>query len=244
MSNWNCKNASMNVVVYGATGPLGKACIQHFTTCQLRTLAIARTPKKLNTLQASTGTEICAANIANAKERAKCRHCIAQFLDPNAYAVFLFAIGSHIDTPIGCNEKLVQEQIRTNLELPLQEALYWAHHLTRGHFIFFADAGIQTPQQGYHAYRAAKSGIMTITKTLARDLAPAFRVNAVAPGIMNLKPKALPDAQQRWSAQVPLGHIGSPQDIVQAVAFLVEHQYLTGVILPVDGGFSLGPPPH
>lgn len=240
MSNWNSETAP--VVVYGATGPLGEACIRHFTAAGRRVAAIARDRQKLQRLEAQTKAAVFSADMANAVQRDAAREFIARFLENEGSAVFLLAMGSHHDTLPGCGEERIQEQIRTNLEFPLQEALYWAHRLPGGHFIFFADAAVQTPAKGYHAYRAAKSGVISITRSLALDLAPAFRVNAVAPGIMNLKPHARPDALQRWSARVPLGRIGAPDDIARAVAFLVEHEYLTGVILPVDGGLSLGIP--
>jgi pteridine reductase len=130
--------------------------------------------------------------------------------------------------------------VETNLTLPMLEALHWAPRLSSGsQFVFFADATTASPGPGYHAYAAAKAGIVALTHTLAQSLAPSIRVNAVAPGIMNLKPTARADAQERWSARIPLQAIGEPGFIATAVEFLIRHPYLTGVVLPVDGGYSL-----
>ncbi len=165
---------------------------------------------------------------------------IGTFLRPDLPAVFLFALGDHHDSPPGGEEAAARALLEINLTLPMLEALYWAPRLASGgQFVFFADATVASPGPGYHAYAAAKAGLAALTKTLAQTLAPAIRVNAVAPGILNLKPTARPDARDRWSARIPLNEIGEPHFIAMAVEFLIRHPYLTGVVLPVDGGFSL-----
>ncbi len=227
------------VVVYGSTGPLGAACARLFARRGWPVAGIARNEDRLFLLQKETGAAVFTADMADEASRTAARTFIEQFLGGKVPAVFLFAIGSHRHTLPGCGEAPVQDQIRVNIEIPLQEALHWAGRLPGGQFVFFGDAAVLSPAGGYSAYGAAKAGLMAAARILARDLAPGFRVNAVAPGIMNLKPTARPDALERWSVRVPLGHIGSPEDIARAVAFLVDHAYLTGVVLPVDGGFSL-----
>ncbi|MCC8141615.1 MAG: 3-oxoacyl-[acyl-carrier-protein] reductase [Lachnospiraceae bacterium] len=93
-------------------------------------------------------------------------------------------------------------------------------------------------------YSASKAGILGLTKSMARELASRnIRVNAVAPGMVDTDmTKALSDsAKDSLKAQIPLGRMGQPQDIANAVAFLASDQasYITGQVLCVDGGMCM-----
>jgi len=91
---------------------------------------------------------------------------------------------------------------------------------------------------GYAHYCASKAGLAMLTRSLALELAPAIRVNAVAPGTV-IFPEAYDEAERaRTVARIPLGRVGGPQDVVDAVAFLLTAPYVTGQILAVDGGRS------
>lgn len=98
------------------------------------------------------------------------------------------------------------------------------------------------------AYTAAKSAIDGMTKAMAVELSPkGIRVNAIAPGFIhsNMSAKALdadPERKARVFSRTPMGHLGKPEDIGVAAAFLASDaaKYITGVILPVDGGNSIG----
>jgi NAD(P)-dependent dehydrogenase (short-subunit alcohol dehydrogenase family) len=203
---------------------------------------VARDAGRLDQLQARCARELTliAGDLSVPEARDGVHAGIEAFLRADAPAVFLFALGEHRDSPPGGDEAVARALVETNLTLPLLEALHWAPRLAcGGQFVFFADATVAAPGPGHHAYSAAKAGIAALTRTLAQSLAPGVRVNAVAPGIMNLKPTARPDARERWSARIPLGALGEPHFIATAVEFLIRHPYLTGVVLPVDGGFSL-----
>jgi pteridine reductase len=96
-------------------------------------------------------------------------------------------------------------------------------------------AGMET-WPGYIPHGITKAGVIHMTRALARVLAPGIRVNAIAPGAV-----LLPES---WSAQdadhlartTPLRRIGSPEDVAQAVCYLLEADYVTGDTLIVDGG--------
>jgi NAD(P)-dependent dehydrogenase (short-subunit alcohol dehydrogenase family) len=98
------------------------------------------------------------------------------------------------------------------------------------------------------AYSASKSGIEGMTRSMAVDLSPlGIRVNCVAPGFIatNMSATALngdPERKQRVLSRTPMGKLGTPADVANAVNFLVsdEAAYITGVVLPVDGGNSIG----
>jgi NAD(P)-dependent dehydrogenase (short-subunit alcohol dehydrogenase family) len=98
------------------------------------------------------------------------------------------------------------------------------------------------------AYTAAKSGIEGMTKAMAVELSPlGIRVNCIAPGFIKtaMSSKALdndPERKNKVLSRTPMGHLGLPEDVADAAFYLTSNQakYITGVILPVDGGNSIG----
>jgi NAD(P)-dependent dehydrogenase (short-subunit alcohol dehydrogenase family) len=108
-----------------------------------------------------------------------------------------------------------------------------------GKIINIADWSGLRPYRGYVPYCVSKGGLLTLTKALARDLAPSVQVNAVAPGPM-LRPPDMPEAEAEAVAKKTLlGRWGSPKDIANAVKFLIENDYINGTVLVVDGGRSI-----
>lgn len=100
-------------------------------------------------------------------------------------------------------------------------------------------AGVR-PKGASIPYAASKAALNHMTRLLAVSLAPAIRVNAVAPGLVDTPLTAdWTHAQQLWKERSPMRRAASPEDIAQAVALLVESDYLTGEILLSDGGLNL-----
>ena len=94
---------------------------------------------------------------------------------------------------------------------------------------------------GQTNYSASKAGIIGLTKSVARELASrGVTCNAVAPGfIATDMTKALAQDTAQIAATIPLGRLGTPEEVAEAVAFLVSADYITGVILRVDGGIAM-----
>lgn len=98
------------------------------------------------------------------------------------------------------------------------------------------------------AYTAAKTAIEGMTKAMAVELSPeGIRVNCVAPGFIatNMSAKALdndPQRKQKVLSRTPMGKLGVPDDVAEAIFYLASDaaKYVTGVVLPVDGGNSIG----
>lgn len=105
-----------------------------------------------------------------------------------------------------------------------------------GCIIALSDVAAIRPWAEYGPYCAAKGAVAELTRQLAVDLAPAVRVNAVAPGPI-LFPDDFPEeARQREIGRTTLRRQGRPEHVADAVLFLARNDYVTGVLLPVDGG--------
>jgi pteridine reductase len=87
-------------------------------------------------------------------------------------------------------------------------------------------------------YTATKAALRQLLINLAGELAPEIRVNGIAPGAI-LAAAWEKERFEKILEKVPLGRAGTPEDIAGAVKFLADASYITGFILPVDGGWSL-----
>jgi pteridine reductase len=98
------------------------------------------------------------------------------------------------------------------------------------------------PLRNHPVYGSAKAGLVMLTRSLAKDLAPAIRVNAVAPGAIVWPADGMTESVKRHILeQIPLQRQGRPEDIAAAVLYLVrDAPYVTGQVLAVDGGRSIG----
>jgi pteridine reductase len=124
--------------------------------------------------------------------------------------------------------------------LLLTKALLPALRRARGAVVNVADVGGGlVPWRGYAAYAASKAALVRLTECLALELAPAVRVNAVAPGTVLWPDSYRPARRRALAARIPLGRAGTPQDVASAVRFLAEAPFVTGAVIPVDGGRHL-----
>ena len=112
---------------------------------------------------------------------------------------------------------------------------------SKGSIINITDTNLSKGVPNFSIYSAAKAGLETITKGLARELAPDIKVNAFAPGAMLEPPDVTWTEEQKNKVieNIPLNRMGSEKDIADAVSFLARSEYITGQIIKVDGGRSL-----
>ncbi len=110
----------------------------------------------------------------------------------------------------------------------------------KGKIINIADVSAYTIWADYIPYCLSKAAVISLTRGLAKALAPHVLVNAVAPGTVLLAKQHDPEEEQKLINRTPLKRIGSPEDIASAVAFLIEgSDFITGEVINVDGGRSL-----
>jgi pteridine reductase len=136
-----------------------------------------------------------------------------------------------------------EELIGSNLRAPLFICQEAAPELAKrsGCIVNIIDIHAERPLKGYPVYSIAKGGLAALTRSLAVELAPKVRVNGVAPGAIAWPEDGQfePAERERVVATTPLGRVGSPDDIAQAVHFLACATYVTGQVLAVDGGRSI-----
>lgn len=136
-----------------------------------------------------------------------------------------------------------EELIGSNLRAPLFLSQVAAPRLALagGVIVNIADIHAERPLKGYVVYSIAKSGLVALTRSLALELAPGVRVNAVAPGAIAWPEDGQfdPGERERIVASTPLRRTGNPDEIAQAVHFLCTAPFVTGQVLAVDGGRSI-----
>ena len=148
-------------------------------------------------------------------------------------------------TPIGSiGEDDWDDLMGSNLKAPLFLAQAAAPHLKKNHgsIVNMIDIHAYRPLREHTVYCAAKAGLVMLTLSLAKELGPEVRVNGVAPGPV-LWPESPMDAATKRSIleATALKRKGSPEDVSGAIIYLVrDAEYVTGQILAVDGGRSIG----
>ncbi|MBN1429074.1 MAG: SDR family oxidoreductase [Anaerolineae bacterium] len=113
--------------------------------------------------------------------------------------------------------------------------------LDAGLIVNIADLIGVSPRLGYTQHGVSKAGLIHLTKIAARELAPDIRVNAVVPGPV-MAPAGMDPQGEAWEKiwkRVPLNRPGDPADVGRAVIFLAAGNYMTGAVIPVDGGEGL-----
>ncbi len=148
-------------------------------------------------------------------------------------------------TPAGdITEDQWDDLIGTNLKAPLflSQAAIPELRRTGGDIINIVDIHARRPLRNHAVYGAAKAGLAMLTRALAKDLAPDIRVNGVSPGAILWPEDDMSDAVKKSILeQIPLQRSGDPDDIAGCVLFLArDARYVTGQIIAVDGGRSLG----
>ena len=147
-------------------------------------------------------------------------------------------------TPMGSfSEEHWEALMGSNLKAPLFLTQFLCETLrkNKGFIINITDINVNKALTNHSIYLAAKSGLQTITQSLAKELAPDIRVNAIAPGAILEPPNVTWTKEQKDNIikLIPMSRMGNEKDIADAAIYLSEAKYVTGQILNVDGGKSL-----
>jgi Dehydrogenases with different specificities (related to short-chain alcohol dehydrogenases) len=147
-----------------------------------------------------------------------------------------FLPGSIIST----TEEVWDASLDTNVKAPffVAQAAVPMLRRSKGAIVNFADTGGVLGWPGFIGHSVAKAGVINLTKSLAKALAPDVRVNAIAPGTITMSGDP-PEWEAEFVKLAPLKKTGRPADIADAVVYLVTAEFLTGHTLVLDGGRTL-----
>jgi len=146
--------------------------------------------------------------------------------------------------PSGNVDALSIESWDTSLDLNLRAPFLLAQEASKkmsagGLIVNITDVGAQKAWSRYPSYTVSKAALESLTKILARALAPKIRVNAIAPGFV-LQSDIVPvEEWERLINRIPLKRPARPEEISSALEFLLQNEYITGQTIVVDGGYSL-----
>jgi pteridine reductase len=146
--------------------------------------------------------------------------------------------------PSGNVDALSIENWDTALDLNLRAPFLLAQEASKkmtagGLIVNITDVGAQKAWSRYPSYTVSKAALESLTKILARGLAPKIRVNAIAPGFVLQSDIVPPEEWERLIQRVPLKRPARPEEITSALEFLLKNEYITGQVIVVDGGYSL-----
>ncbi len=146
------------------------------------------------------------------------------------------------------NDDAWSEVLDTNLTGAFhvaRRALAKMIRLHRGRVVFISSVGAFIGSAGQANYAASKAGLVGMARSMAREVASrSITVNVVAPGLVetNMLEALGEERRTEFAAQVPLGRVARPDEVAEAVGFLTSSGagYITGTVLPVDGGLAMG----
>ncbi|MCW5891805.1 MAG: SDR family oxidoreductase [bacterium] len=159
-------------------------------------------------------------------------------------AVLVNSASNYLRVPF---DALTEDTWDASLDVNLKAPFLLAWHLGRamrargeGTIVNLADWAGERPYEDYLPYCVSKAGLICLTKALAKELAPAVRVNAIAPGPVLLPEDFGPEARAAVERATPLRRVGTPEDVARCVRFLVEEAtFSTGAMFHVDGGRAI-----
>lgn len=175
----------------------------------------------------------------------------ADLTDPAQITSLLSNIGSlHVLVnsaafmPSGNVDQLSIENWDTSLDLNLRAPFLLAQQASQkmadgGLIVNITDVGAQKAWSKYPSYIVSKAALESLTRVLARALAPKIRVNAIAPGFVLQSDIVPAEEWERLMNRVPLKRPARTEEIASALEFLLRNEYITGQTIVVDGGYSL-----
>ncbi len=146
--------------------------------------------------------------------------------------------------PSGNVDSLSLETWNTTLDLNLRAPFLLAQECAKkmnegGLIVNITDVGAQKAWSRYPSYTVSKAALESLTRILARALAPKIRVNAIAPGFVLQSDIVPAEEWERLINRVPLKRPARSEEISSALEFLIKNEYITGQTIVVDGGYSL-----
>lgn len=242
------KTDKRTVIITGASSGIGYALAEAYLKRGFNVVGNARTQERLDSAAVRLGSPVNFLGVAgDIAEESTARELFRRGSERfGRIDILINNAGIFIPKPIaGYNSVDIDSLINTNLKGFFYATQQAAAHMSphrRGHIVNITASIASQPNASVPASLPVliKGGINHATKALAVELAPYnIKVNAVAPGIVDT-PLYTPDMHGFLNTLQPAGRIGTTQEITDAVLYLTDAEFTTGIVLPVDGGMSAG----
>lgn len=245
------KKTKLAIVTGGASG-LGLATAKKLVENGIKTIIIGRNEQNLIAAAESLGG-LCLYKVFDLSNLTGIPQLIADIADEHGQIdILVNNAGINQKKPFAeVTDAEFQNVIQTNLTSVFvlsREVVKEMLKVKAGVIINISSMAAQYGIPYVIAYTAAKSAIEGITKAMAVELSPnGIRINCVAPGFIatSMSAKAMnndPERKQKALSRTPMGKFGNPEDVAEAILYLSSDaaKYVTGVVMPVDGGNSIG----
>lgn len=240
-------------IVTGGGSGIGLAIAEKFVQNNIHTIIIGRDEKKLCATKQKLG-ELCEAITGDLSDLASIPKLVSNIIEKHGRIdVLVNNAGINMKkefTEVTDEEfqKIILTNVTAVFSLSREVVKCMLEKKIKGSIINISSMASQYGIPKVIAYTASKSAIEGMTRAMAVDLSPkGIRVNCIAPGFIatDMSAKALnndPERKNKVLSRTPMGVLGEPSDIGDAAVFLASDaaKYITGVVLPVDGGNSVG----
>lgn len=239
-------------IVTGGSKGIGLATARRLARGGAHVMIMSRRPENLRTAVASMPDLDVAWIAGNAGDPADIAKCIAACVDRFG-AVDILVNNAATNPYFGDIASLDLDRALKTVSVNLVAPLLWAQQVANagmrersGTIVNISSIGGMSVEPAIGWYNTTKAALIHLTRQLAFEFAPRIRVNAVAPGLIRTElARALWEKDgDAWAEKLPLGRLGEPEDVANAVAFLVSDEagWMTGQTLVVDGGALTLPP--
>jgi len=235
-------------LITGAAKRIGTAIAEHLHTSGMNVIIHYNTSakeahelvRKLNAIRQDSAITI-QANLEHREYYAALIDAALEF--KGGIDVLINNASAYYPTPLGSlSDNQWNELINTNLKAPLFLSQLATKSLrkNKGCIINITDIHANRPLSNHTVYSISKAGLVMLTQSLAKELAPAIRVNAISPGIIIWPDDMEDEKKDAILNQTVMKKTGHVEDITKAITFLIsDADYITGQVLNIDGGRTL-----
>ncbi|WP_121356241.1 SDR family NAD(P)-dependent oxidoreductase [Flavisolibacter nicotianae] len=240
-------------IVTGGGSGIGLAIVEKFIATGIRTIVVGRDEQKLKAAKEKFGT-LCETSSCDLSNLATIPALVNELVQKHGHIdILVNNAGINLkkeftDVTDEDFQRILQTNLTAVFALSREVVKCMLEKGIKGSIINISSMASQYGIPKVIAYTASKAAIEGMTKAMATELSPkGIRINCIAPGFIatDMSAKALnndPERKAKALGRTPMGYLGDPADIGDAALFLASDaaKYITGVVLPVDGGNSIG----